>query len=359
MKDNGGLVSRRDALKAVLMAFLPARAFAAGVSTLIGNGSPGYADTQVNNPYGVLVGRDRALYFCDLDNQRIRRLDLKTRRTIDIAGNGQRGYAGDGGRATAGSLNMPHEIAFDARGHLYIAERDNHLVRKVDGATGVLSTLAGTGVAGFSGDGGAASGAQLRQPHSIALAPDGRLLICDVGNHRIRAVDLSSGTIETIGGTGERLPTPDGAPLKGTPLHGPRTMVVDRDGSIYLALREGNAIYRIAPKTRTLHHLAGTGEQGYSGDGGPARQARLAGPKGLALSGRTLYLADTENHAIRGIDLDRGIIRTILGTGVRGDGPETDPLQCKLSRPHGLFADASGIVYVADSEAHRIRVLTP
>jgi sugar lactone lactonase YvrE len=106
-----------------------------------------------------------------------------------------------------------------------------------------------------------------------------------------------------------------------------------------------------------LHHLAGTGEQGYSGDGGPAPLAKLAGPKGLALSGRNLYLADTENHAIRRIDLDRGTITTVLGTGVRGDGPETDPLQCKLSRPHGLFADASGKLYVTDSEAHRIRVV--
>jgi sugar lactone lactonase YvrE len=352
------MVNRRDALKTILLAIVPARAFAApGVSTIIGNGSPGYSDTRVNNPYGVLVGRDGALYFCDLDNQRIRRLDLKTRRTIDIAGNGERGYAGDGRRATAGSLNMPHEIAFDSPGHLYIAERDNHVVRKVDRSTGVMSTLAGTGSAGFSGDGGPASKAELRQPHSIALDGDGRLLICDVGNHRIRAVNLSSATIETIGGTGERLPTPDGVPLKGTPLNGPRTMVIDRDGSMYLALREGNAIYRIAPETRRLHHLAGTGEQGYSGDGGPARLARLAGPKGLALSGRNLYLADTENHAIRRIDLDRGTITTVLGTGIRGDGPEPDPLQCKLSRPHGLFADAGGTLYVTDSEAHRIRVL--
>ena len=351
-------VNRRDAVKALLMALLPTRtSAAAGVSTIIGNGAPGYSDTQVNNPYGVLAGRDGALYFCDLDNQRIRRFDLKTRRTIDVAGNGERGYAGDGGRATAGSLNMPHEIAFDARGHLYIAERDNHVVRKVDGATGVMTTLAGTGVAGFSGDGAAASQAQLRQPHSIALDRDGRLLICDVGNHRIRAVNLSTGTIETIGGTGERLPTPDGAPLKGTPLNGPRTMAVDRDGSIYLALREGNAIYRLARDTRTLHHLAGTGEQGYAGDGGPARLAKLAGPKGLALAGRHLYLADTENHAIRQIDLGRGTISTVLGTGVRGDGPEPDPRQCKLSRPHGLFADSSGRLYVTDSEAHRIRIL--
>ena len=342
------------------MTLLPAPAFAAPVvSTIIGNGSSGHSDSQVNNPYGVLVGRDGALYFCDLDNQRIRRLDLKTRRTTDIAGNGQRAYAGDGGQATAGSLNMPHEIAFDPRGHLYIAERDNHVVRKVDGATGVISTLAGTGIAGFSGDGGAASQAQLRQPHSIAVDRGGRLFICDVGNHRIRAVDMSTGTIETIGGTGERLPTPDGAPLSGTPLNGPRTMAVDRDGSIYLALREGSAIYRIDPAKRTLHHLAGTGEQGYSGDGGPAKRARLAGPKGLALWGRTLYLADTENHAIRSIDLDRGTIATVLGTGVRGDGPETNPLACKLSRPHGLFADRDGTLYVADSEAHRIRILRP
>ncbi len=348
---------RREALKIVFLALLPARAFAAPVvSTLIGNGSPGHSDQQVNNPYGVLV-RDNALYFCDLDNQRIRRLDLKTRRTTTIAGNGQRAYAGDGGPAIEGSLNMPHEIVFDAQGHMYIAERDNHVVRKVDGKTGVVSTLAGTGAAGFSGDGGPAARAQLRAPHSIAIAPNGRLLICDIGNHRIRVVTLSTGTIDTYGGTGERLPTPDGAPIKGTPLNGPRTMVIDRDGTIYLALREGNALYRIAPKTGTLHHLAGTGEQGYSGDGGPARVARLAGPKGLALSNRNLYVADTENHVIRRVDLDSGIISTVLGTGTRGDGPEPDPLQCKLARPHGLFADAAGVLYVTDSEAHRIRVV--
>ena len=351
------MLDRRQALKAVLLTLLPAPAFAApSVSTLIGTGTPGYSDSQVNNPYGLVI-RDGALYFCDLDNQRVRRLDLKERRTTAIAGNGQRAYAGDGGAATSGSLNMPHEIAFDSRGNLYIAERDNHVIRKIDGATGVMSTLAGTGVPGFSGDGGRASSAQLRQPHSIAVGPDGQLLVCDVGNHRIRAVDLSTEIIETIGGTGEPLSTPDGAPLNGSPLNGPRTMAIDRDGTIYLALREGNTIYRIDPRRRRLHHVAGTGEQGYSGDGGPARLARLAGPKGLALAGRHLYLADTENHAIRRVDLGRGIITTVLGTGVRGDGPEADPLQCRLSRPHGLFAGAGGMLYVSDSEAHRIRVL--
>jgi len=354
------LVNRRLFLEAAILAAVPARLRAApSVSTLIGSGSPGYSDGQVNNPYGIAAGRDGGLYFCDLDNQRIRRFDFATRRTNTVAGNGLRAYAGDGGPAAAGSLNMPHEIAFDDRGHLYIAERDNHVVRKVDGSSGVISTLAGTGVAGFSGDGGAADRAQLRQPHSIAIGPGGRLLICDIGNHRIRSVDLSSGVIETIAGTGERLPTPDGAPLKGTPLNGPRTLVVDRDATMYLALREGNALFRIAPGTGTLHHLAGTGEQGYAGDGGPAREAKLAGPKGLALAGRSLYLADTENHTIRRVDLATGIIATVLGTGVRGDGPDGNPLQCKLARPHGLCAAPDGSLYVGDSEAHRIRVLRP
>jgi DNA-binding beta-propeller fold protein YncE len=281
------------------------------VSTAIGTGTPGYADQQVNTPYGVEVGPDGALYFCDLDNQRVRRLDLKTGQTTTIAGNGKR-----------------------------------------------VSTFAGTGVPGFAGDGGPATRAQLLQPHSIAFDPQGRLLICDIGNHRIRRVDPSSATIETYAGTGERRPTPDGAPLRGTPLNGPRTIALDPDGNLYVALREGNSLYRINPNTETIHHVAGTGEQGYWGDGGPARLAKLAGPKGLAYApDHQLYVADTENHVIRRIDLGTGVITTVLGTGERGDGPEPDPLRCRLARPHGIFADAAGVVYVGDSEAHRIRML--
>jgi sugar lactone lactonase YvrE len=352
-------MNRRAALKAMLVAVGSTRAGAAApsVSTLIGTGSPGYSDRSVNNPYGLVIGPDRALYFCDLDNQRIRRLDLGTHRTTTIAGDGQRRYSGDGGPAEAASLNMPHEIQFDAAGHLYIVERDNHVVRKVDAKTGVISTLAGTGSPGFSGDGGPAVRAQLRQPHSIAVDRRGRLLICDVGNHRVRQVDLSTGTIETYAGTGERQPTPDGAPVERAPLNGPRAIAVNRDGDLYLALREGNAIYRVAQNGGTIHHLAGTGEQGYSGDGGPARAARLAGPKGLAFTPGRLYVADTENHVIRHVDLATGLITTVLGTGRRGDGPGPDPLQCGLSRPHGVLVDAAGALYVADSEAHRIRVV--
>lgn len=350
-------MDRRDAVRALpFFVAAPWLTAAGGVSTVIGTGSPGYSDCEVNNPYGVLVARG-VLYFCDLDNQRIRMLDLSSRKTTPIAGNGQRGYAGDGGPATVASLNMPHEIQFDPAGHLFIVERDNHAVRKVDARTGTISTIAGTGTAGFSGDGGPAARAQLRSPHSIAVAPGGQLLICDVGNHRIRRVDMRTGTIETYAGTGERGPTPDGAALSGTPLNGPRTLAFDEGGNLYVALREGNAIYRIATKTETIHHVAGTGEAGYSGDNGPARNATFAGPKGLAYARGRLYVADTENHVIRRIDLRTGTITTVLGTGQRGDGPESHPLQCKLSRPHGVFADAPGALYVGDSEAHRIRVL--
>jgi sugar lactone lactonase YvrE len=305
---------------------------------VVGTGTGGFSDTQVNNPYGMAMGPDGALYFCDLDNQRIRRLDLKTKKMTTVAGNGQKGYTGDGGPAPEASLNMPHEIRFDAKGDIYIAERDNHVVRKVDMKTGVISTVAGTGVAGFSGDGGPGNRAQLRQPHSIFFDRDGSLLICDLGNNRIRRLHPETGTIETWAGTGEITGTPDTAPVKGTPLHSPRTFTMAPNGDLYLALREGNAIFRIDSKTQTLHRVAGTGATGYTGDGGPALDAKLSGPKGLEYVNDSLYLADTESHTVRRVDLKTGVISTVLG---------------ELRRPHGLlFAD--GILYISDSENHRI-----
>jgi sugar lactone lactonase YvrE len=327
------------------------------VTTLVGTGVAGYSDSQVNNPYGLVFGPDGALYFCDLDNQRIRRFDAAGKRLTDVAGNGERGYAGDGGPASAASLNMPHELRFDRSGSIYVAERDNHVIRRIDGKTHIISTVAGTGVPGFSGDGGPAVKAELRQPHSILFDRDGRLLICDIGNHRIRRLHLDTGLIETYAGTGEAKPTPDGAPVHGAPLRGPRTLALAPNGDLYVALREGNAIYRVDAATETLHHVAGTGQQGYTGDGGPAVAAALGGPKGLAYApDGALFIADTENHAIRRIDLKTGVITTVLGTGERGDGPLSDPLRCRLSRPHGVLF-ANDVVYVADSEAHRIRVL--
>jgi Gluconolactonase len=343
----------------VLLAAVAATLSGQKISTVVGTGVPGFSDTQINNPYGLVIGPDAALYFCDIDNHVVRRLDLKTKRLTTVAGSGEKGNSGDGGLATKAALGQPYEVRFDRQGNLYFVDMPNHVVRRVDKKTGIITTVAGTGEPGFSGDGGPAVKAQLRQPHSIAFDREGRLLICDILNHRVRRVDLKTGIIETYLGTGERKPTPDGAPIEGTPFNGPRAIDVDRDGNLYLVLREGNAVYRIDPKAKRVFHIGGTGQKGMSGDGGPAVSATLNGPKGVALSpDGSLYLADTENHAIRKIDLKTGIIRTVAGNGNRGDGPDGDPLKCLMNRPHGVFVARDGTVYIADSESHRIRALT-
>jgi sugar lactone lactonase YvrE len=340
-------------------------AYGKEVRTLAGNGQAGYAGdgaaavkSQINNPYGLVVGPDGALYVCEIGNHVIRRIDLKKGSISTVAGNGKKGYSGDGGPATSASLNEPYEIRFDRQGNMFFAEMQNHLIRRVDAKTKLISTVAGTGQPGFSGDGGPAAKAQFRQPHSIAFDPQGRLLICDIGNHRVRRVDLKSGLIDTYAGTGERKPTPDGAPVKGTPLNGPRAIDLDNKGNLYLVLREGNMVFRIDPKTETIHHIAGTGEKGHDGDGADARKAKLNGPKGIAWApDNSVYIADTESHTIRRIDLKTGFISTELGDGQRGDGPEPIPAKCRTARPHGVFVDRRGVIYVGDSEAHRVRVL--
>jgi streptogramin lyase len=278
-----------------------------------------------------------------------------------IAGTpGKKGYSGDGGPAAAAMMNEPYEARFDAAGNLYVVERMNHLVRRIDGKTHVISTIAGIGRAGFAGDGGPAARAQFNQPHSIQFDRGGDLYVCDILNHRIRRIDMKSGTIITFAGTGEKRATPDNAPLAGTPLFGPRAIDFDRDGDLYLALREGNAIYRVDMKDKTIHHIAGTGKQGFAGNGGPAKSATLSGPKGLSISPNgNIYLADTESHSIRMIDVRRGTLELIVGDGKKGDGPDGPALACRLSRPHGVFVDSDGSIWIGDSENHRVRVLRP
>lgn len=338
------------------------------VTTVAGTGTAGYSDdseaplgteTPINNPYGIVKGPDDALYFCEVDGGRTRRLDLQTGRLSTFAGTGVAGYTGDGELATNAGFSAPHELRFDQSGHLYIVERDAHVVRRIDRQTGRVSTIAGTGVAGFGGDGGPAANAQLRQPHSIAFSANGDLLVCDIGNQRIRRIDARTGFIDTLGGDGSRDPTPDEGRLSGTPLRGPRSIDTDLDGNAYLVLREGNAVFRLDLNGNRLIRIAGTGEKGYSGDGGPALACRFDGPKGIAYSAidHCLYIVDTENHVIRRLHLDSGIITTVLGTGVAVDGPDGDPLRCGLARPHGVCMH-DGVLYVTDSENHRIRAVT-
>ena len=332
--------------------------------TVAGTGASGFqpgavdaAKSQITNPYGVVIGPDGAMYFCEFDTGYVRRVDLASRQMTTLAGNGQKGYAGDGGPALSAAITAPHEIRFDRDRNLYIVERDAHVVRRIDAKTSTVSTLAGTGVAGFSGDGGPAKAAQFRMPHSIAFDAAGNLLVCDIGNQRVRSVNVQTGLISTFAGTGQRGPTPDKGAIEGTPLNGPRSIDTDPAGNIYLVLREGNAVFRINGQARTLERIAGTGETGYSGDGGPALAAKFNGPKGVAFGDDGgLYISDTENHAIRRVDLKTNVITTVIGTGQRADGPDGDPLKCGLARPHGIFW-FKGVLYVTDSENHRIRVV--
>jgi DNA-binding beta-propeller fold protein YncE len=353
-----------SALAAAGVAPLLLSAQARRVRTVAGTGAAGFEAGEVNalrspitNPYGIVPGPDGALYFCEVDTGYIRRLDITSGRMTTIAGNGQKGYAGDGGPALSASFTAPHEIRFDRNGHLFVVERDAHVVRRIDAKTRVVSTVAGTGVAGFSGDEGPAAKAALRQPHSIAFDAAGNLLVCDIGNSRVRRVDMATGTISTFAGTGERRAAPDEAPLDGTPLQGPRSIDTDSRGNAYLVLREGNAVLAIDTKSRLLKRIAGTGQTGFTGDGRAAIAATFNGPKGIACApDGSLAIVDTENHAIRQVNLTTGVITTLVGTGQRGDGPDGDPMACAMARPHGVCF-LGGRMYVTDSENHRIRVL--
>jgi streptogramin lyase len=258
----------------------------------------------------------------------------------------------------AARLNEPYEVRFDSHGNMLFVEMKNHLVRKVDASTHRISTIAGTGTAGFSGDGGPATAAQLAQPHSLQLDRQDNLFICDIGNHRIRRVDARSGRISTFAGTGQKATAADGSKFATAALYGPRAMDFDRAGNLWVALREGNAIYKLDLQTGTLQHVAGTGRSGFTGNGGPAKSATLSGPKGLSVGpDGNVYLADTESHSVRWINVRTGTLDLIAGTGSRGDGPDGDPQGCSMARPHGVFVDVDGAVYVGDSENHRVRVV--
>ena len=324
-----------------------------GVAGFSGDG--GAVQAQLNDPTGIARGPDGALYVCDTANHRVRKVSPDGTITT-VAGTGEPGWSGDGGPATAAKLHEPYEVRFDPAGDVFWVERLSHTVRKLDRKTGIVTTVAGNGSAGFSGDGGPATRAQLSDPHSIGFDRAGDLYICDVRNHRLRKVVMKTGEISTFAGTGERKPTPDGARFAGVPLNGPRALDFDRQGNLWVALREGNAVYKLDLAQGAIHHVAGTGKKGFTGEGGPAKAATLNGPKGLSVApDGNVFIADTENHAIRMIDVKRGTIELVAGTGVGGDGPEGAALNCQLSRPHGVFADRDGSVFIGDSGANRVR----
>lgn len=357
----------RSLLASLLLASTIHALRAATISTFAGTGEQGFAGdggpataAKIDNPFGVVRGPDGAIWFAQYSGQRISKVTADGK-IHNVAGSGKKGYTGDGGRATDATFNLPHELRFDKAGNFYIADMQNHAIRRVDAKTQVITTFAGTGAAGYSGDGGPADKAQLKQPHSIQFDPSGeQLYICDIGNNVIRKVDMKTGTISTFAGTGAAGATPDGAPIAGTPLKGPRSIDFDAQGNLWLVTREGNQVLKFDLKAGKISLIAGNGKKGFTGNGGPAKEATLSGPKGIAIAPNgNVYLADTESHSVRMIDAKTGKLELVAGTGEKGDGPDGDPLQCEMARLHGIFVDKDGTVFIGDSEAHRVRVLRP
>lgn len=313
----------------------------AGTGSPENNGDAGDATTvNIGEPFGVEIGPDGALYVAEVRHHRVRRLDLHSGELTTVAGCGRRGYTGDGGPAIDACLNEPYEIRFDAAGNLYVVEMKNHVVRRVDAKTKVIDTIAGTGRPGYGGDGEPATKALFRQPHSIALDDHGGLYIADIGNHRIRRVDLTTGIVESIAGDSRPIAARDGQKARGAPFLGPRALSIN-DDVLWIASREGHSIWRMSLSDGILHHIAGTGAKGVAGDGGPVKEARFNGPKGIAIGPHgDVFVADTENNAIRRIDVDSGLITTIH------DG---------LSGPHGVCVGPDGAVYVGDTLNHLVR----
>jgi sugar lactone lactonase YvrE len=285
-------------------------------------------------------------------------LDLKSGQLTTVAGSGQKGYAGDGGLATKAMLNEPYEVRFDKAGNMLFVEMKNYVVRKVDAKSGTMSTVAGTGELGFGGDGGPATKAQLNIPHSIAIDGDDNLYIADIGNHRIRKVDAKTGIINTIAGNGEKQPPTDGQPAAGRPMIGPRALFI-AGPTMWIALREGHSVWKMDLPSGVLTRVAGTGKRGYSGDGGPAKDATFDGPKGIAVGpDKGVYVVDTENNAIRRIDSVAGTISTIAGRGPQfkgGAGDGGPATMATMDRPHGIGIGPDGTVFIGDTNNHRVR----
>lgn len=335
------------------------------VITIAGTGTKGYSgdggkavDASINNPYGVVQSKSGDIYFCDMDNHSIRRIDSKGVIST-VAGTGKRGNPTEGSQAASADLNEPYEIREGRDGSLFFVEMRGSAVRRIQADSKTIHTVAGGNEPGFFGDGSDAKLARFKQPHSIQFDRAGNLYVCDIGNHRIRVID-SAGKITTAAGTGvARLPQAD-EPIPQAGLKGPRAMDFDSSGEMWLALREGNSIYRSVGgmKNGRWELVGGNGESGFSGNGGPALSARLSGPKGISVGpDGDVYFADTESHTIRVIRTKSGKIECVLGDGVRGNGTSRNPLECRLARPHGIFAAEDGSLIVADSENHKLRLL--
>lgn len=338
------------------------------IQTIAGNGNAGYdgdgrepLGTAFYLPQDLTVGPDRLLYLVDWNNHRLRR--IRDGKVETIAGTGELGDAKDGD-ALYVQFNHPTNVAFDHEGRLLIAAWHNSLVKRLDFSTGRVENVAGTGARAFGGDGGPANEAMLDLPSSVACDSQDNILVSDQANYRIRKIDRN-GIITTIAGTSTPGYSGDGGPAIAAQFRAPRgqaappagRIAVDARDQIYVA-DTGNHVIRLIDTQGIIHTIAGTGEPGYSGDGGPATQAQLNTPSDVAIGpDGSVFVADTMNNAVRRIRPD-GVIETVAGTGEQGFAGDGGPAsQAQLDRPYGVEVAPNGTVFVADTHNHRFRAI--
>jgi sugar lactone lactonase YvrE len=329
------------------------------IDTVAGTGTAGYSGdggaataAKLNTPLCITVDSSGNIYIADTYNNRIRKVNTSGIITT-VAGNGTVGYSGDGGAATAAQLFYPAGITIDISGNLYIADWRNNRIRKVN-TSGIISTVAGTGTAGYSGDGGAATAAQVNNPIGVTIDSTGNIYIADRDNRRIRKVN-TSGIISTVAGTGTAGYSGDGGAATAAQLNNPTGVSIDSTGNIYIADLINNRIRKVNT-SGIISTVAGTGTAGYSGDGGAATAAMLYNPYQITVdSNDNIYIADTYNNRIRKVDTS-GIISTVAGNGTQGhSGDGGDPTGAQLNTPRGVTVDSSGNICIADTNNNRIR----